>query len=144
MNRRELVKSEEGLRLSPYHCTEGYPTVGYGKKIGPKWSSLSNYQFRITEEIADIWLDEELAKIENALITNNTYNKLNQARKDILVSMAYQMGLTGVYKFRKMWAALKDEDWQEAAKQALDSRWAHQTPARAYRHANVLERGSFN
>ena len=56
--------------------------------------------------------------------------------------MAYQMGVDGLFKFKKMIAALGKGDWNEAAHQALDSRWAKQTPARAERHAAVIANGN--
>ena len=30
---KERIKAHEGYRLSPYHCTEGHLTGGYGHKI---------------------------------------------------------------------------------------------------------------
>ena len=66
------------------------------------------------------------------------YSMLSVDRKIIIQSLCYQMGFTGVLKFKKMIAALDIEDYDEAAKQALDSRWAKQTSSRAKRHARVL------
>ena len=40
------------------------------------------------------------------------------------------MGVGGVSKFKKMWAALDSENYEEAGNQMLDSRWAKQTPHR--------------
>jgi len=53
--------------------------------------------------------------------------------KEIIIEMVYQMGESGVSKFRKMWKALKQnpKDYSEAANQMMDSRWAKQTYNRA-------------
>ena len=53
--------------------------------------------------------------------------------KEIIIEMVYQMGESGVSKFKKMWKALKQnpKDYYEAAKQMMDSRWAKQTYNRA-------------
>ena len=56
----------------------------------------------------------------------------------ILVEMSYQLGVNGVLKFKKMWGALKNEDYTEASKQMLDSRWAIQTPNRAKKLAEMM------
>ena len=47
--------------------------------------------------------------------------------------MVYQMGEKGVSKFKKMFKALRQEpkDYEEAADQMMDSRWAKQTYSRA-------------
>ena len=54
--------------------------------------------------------------------------------RDELMMMAFQMGATGLSKFKKMWAAMKNQDWGEMVAQMADSRWAKsQTPERAAR-----------
>lgn len=55
-----------------------------------------------------------------------------------LAQMAYQLGVDGVIRFRKMLAALERGDRATAAAEALDSDWAQQTPARAERVAALI------
>jgi len=31
-----MLAKEEGFRAKPYYCSENYPTIGYGEKIGDK------------------------------------------------------------------------------------------------------------
>ena len=45
--------------------------------------------------------------------------------------MIFQLGKTGVSKFKNMWKALSGLDYSTAASEMLDSRWAKQTPNRA-------------
>ena len=55
--------------------------------------------------------------------------------------MVFQLGKTGVSKFRNMWSALKDEtppNYKKAAAEMLDSRWAKQTPNRAKRMSDTM------
>lgn len=144
MNTLELITFEEGYRERAYHCTEGYPTIGIGTKLGPKGASLDNYTFRCNLRAAQAMLEDEVDQIIKALIRYDWYSNLNCSRKSIIISMCYQMGITGVLKFKNMIAALEREDWQEAHNQALDSRWAKQTPERAKRHADSLLNGSFD
>jgi lysozyme len=49
--------------------------------------------------------------------------------------MCFQMGKKGVVKFVKFHAALKRGDFNTAADEMLDSKWAKQTPDRAKRLA---------
>lgn len=143
MNIFKLLELEEGYREKPYHCSEGYPTIGIGKRIGPKNADLSLYEFTCSKPVAYAWLDDEIAELGKKLKPLDWFTNLNEDRRAIIVSMCYQLGLSGVMKFKKMIAAISSENWEEAAKQALDSKWAKQTPARAKRHAEVLRTGSF-
>ncbi|QFR59853.1 baseplate central spike complex protein [Vibrio phage phi50-12] len=136
-----LLEYEESYREKAYYCSAGYPTIGIGKKIGPKAAPLHFYQFTCSKELAYLWLDEEVAKVQLQLVKYDWYNKQSDDRKTILISMAYQMGVEGLLKFRKMIAALKAGNFYEARMQALDSKWYRDTPLRAKRHAQVLETG---
>ena len=91
--------------------------------------------------VAREWLAQNVRAIADQLASRSFYCQCNGARAIVLLSMAYQMGVGGLLKFRKMLAAIEDNDWPEAEKQALDSRWAKQTPDRAKRHAEILRTG---
>ena len=132
----DILRWEEGCSLKPYVDTLGYPTIGVGKRIGPKGASIDKYQFEITQEIADLWLNEEIG--ESQLHGESWLDKLDSDKHIIIMSMEYQLGYSGLSKFKKMIEALKAGDCSEAKKQALDSKWAKQTPERAMRHARVL------
>lgn len=140
----QLLEFEEGYRSKPYYCSEGYPTIGIGQRIGPRNASLDMYDFTCPRPVAYAWLDEQIKEIGSKLKPLEWFNNLNEARRTIVVSMCYQIGFTGVMKFRKMIAALQDNDWDAAEKQALDSLWARQTPKRARRHAEVLRTGDLS
>ena len=53
--------------------------------------------------------------------------------------MVFQLGMGGVSKFKKMWKALKQNNYQIASEEMLDSRWAKQTPKRAEELSNVMK-----
>jgi lysozyme len=136
-----VIKIEESYRSKPYYCTAGMPTIGYGKVIGKKGEPLPNITANRAEE--DLFVREKIRELSYALMSRypSAWSKCNQARQAILISMAYQLGLTGISKFQKMWMALSNGDFSLAAKEMLDSRWAKQTPNRAKRHAEQMERG---
>lgn len=138
----ELLKFEEGYRERAYYCSEKYPTIGIGTKLGPKNAPLSNYTFVVTEHAAKALLDDEVKKIRNELVKYRWYIELNSDRQAIIKSMAYQLGCAGLFKFKRMIAALEIKDYEKAAREALDSRWAKQTVARAERHAAVIATGN--
>jgi lysozyme len=144
-----LIKFEEGWRGRPYICKLGYPTVGYGFKLGPKGADLKLYQFLLPQAAGDMWLidqlDETMAEmqkhpeIQSALASCSG----NDARVAVLISMAYQMGVPRLLKFTKALAAVAAQNWDLARKEMLNSLWASdsQTPARAQRHAIQMQSG---
>ena len=48
------------------------------------------------------------------------------------------MGLGTVAKFKLSMKAFENKDWEEAANQMLDSKWAKQTPNRAKELADIV------
>lgn len=140
-----LLNYEEGYREKPYIDTEGYPTVACGIKIGPKGASLSNYTFTVPRDVGDVWL-ESFVKTTISKMSGNpsvvaALKACNPARKDILISMAYQMGVVGLAGFKNTLAMIASGNFSGAASGMLSSKWAKQTPNRAKRHAEVMRTG---
>lgn len=135
----KLIEKEEGWIASPYYCSEGYPTVGYGFKIGLKDASLP--QFTLPKAAGKVWLRVLLKDLEEYFESKDWFDQLTPARRAIIISMAYQMGISGVLKFKKMIKALEAQDYITASNEMLQSRWASQTPGRANRHAMQLQGG---
>ena len=50
-----------------------------------------------------------------------------------MINMVFQMGAGGVSKFKAMNRCISEEDYYEASKEMLNSKWANQTPNRAKR-----------
>ncbi|MEC4725852.1 glycoside hydrolase family protein [Shewanella sp. D64] len=142
-----LLKVEEGRKLVPYLCTEGYPTIGDGFRIGPKGAPLEHYQFRLTHAICDTWLtsliEQTLSAMERHPLICNALANCNDARRAVLVSMAYQMGVTGLANFKMMLNAVAGDRWPDAAIEMMDSTWALQTPNRAKRHQQQMLSGQW-
>lgn len=132
-----VIKFEEGFREKPYYCSEGYPTIGWGRVVGRKGEKLPDIRTNVVAE--EVFLQQRIYDINKQI--PDILEPLNDARRAILVSMAYQLGVAGLRKFKKFIQALAREDWAEAQTQMLDSLWARQTPNRAKRHAAVILSG---
>jgi len=127
MNMINSIKIEEGFSGLPYDDTEGILTIGYGTKLP------------LTEIEGEMLLRHRLSIIEASLSTRQPiYNTLPEEAKEVLLSMAYQLGVNGVLKFKRMWKNLKNYDYEAAAYEMLDSKWAIQTPNRANRLADRM------
>jgi lysozyme len=61
----------------------------------------------------------------------------------VIVEMCYQMGVPGVFKFVNMVAALMVKNYERAAEEMLDSKWAKSdSPKRALALAKIMREGS--
>lgn len=142
MNLIDILDYEEGYRNKPYLCSEGFLTWGYGTKISNiKGLDPKDFPIQLNRNIAMQLMLADTAEMEMKLNESDrsaTFNRLDEDRRAIILSMSYQMGVSGVLNFNNMWNALEVRDWEEAGKEALDSVWARQTPGRAGRHARVL------
>jgi len=54
--------------------------------------------------------------------------------------MVFQLGKTGVSKFKKMFEALKEYDYTRAAEEMLNSAWYRQTPSRCEELSNLMRK----
>ena len=120
----EDIKFEEGYRQFPYRCTAGKLSVGYG-------FNLDDVGF--TKDECDLILNYRIRKIQGQV--KSTLYDLDAPEEvwEILYHLAYQLGLNGLLKFKKMIKALYDMDYETAADEGLDSLWYKQTPNRANR-----------
>lgn len=116
----EEIKVNEGFVGTVYKDTLGFDTIGYGTKL-----PLSKDE---AEVVAEMRLK---AKIKELEAKEPFVNKLPLDKQAVVIEMSYQMGVNGVLKFKKMWKALKEGDYETASKEMLDSRWYVQTPNRA-------------
>lgn len=144
----QILNFEEGYREKPYVDTEGYPTVACGIKIGPKGASLSNYTFTVPRKVGDVWLQSFVDSTINQCRSNPAIyaalQKCNPARADILISMAFNLGVSGLAGFRNTLVLISNGNFNAASAEMLNSRWASQVPNRAKRHAAVMRSGDYD
>ena len=130
----ESIKRHEGFVEHVYKCTEGFDTIAYGFAIK---------DLEIPEHIAEELLIIKLEKLKrNANARFKWLEDMPQEVQAVVLNMCYQLGVTGVSKFRKAISALQEGDWQEAADEMLDSLWARQTPDRATELSNIVRNQS--
>lgn len=130
------LKQEEGLKLVAYQDHLGFWTIGYGRLIDERKGG------GISEAEAEYLLRNDVAKVTSALAAQcQGWVDMPDNIRRATANMAFQLGINGVLAFKKMWAALRSKDWDEAAKHALDSKWAKQTPNRAKRVADLIRKG---
>ena len=118
----ESIKANEGWESKPYPDPIhgwGVPTFGFGFTY-------------LTEQEGEMILRNRVESIIEQLgVKKPVYKTLTEQRQNALIEMAYQLGVTGLLGFKNMWAAIESGDFDKARYEALNSKWAKQTPARA-------------
>ena len=126
------LKRDEGFRARPYRDSEGLLTIGYGTLI----------ETGITEAEAETLLASRLGDIVGELERRRPLGREVPAPvARALCNMAYNLGVPRLLGFQRMWAALAAGDYERAADEALDSKWARQVGARATRVAALIREG---
>ena len=86
-----LICEFEGLRLKPYLCSAGVPTIGYGNTFYPSGRKVTMRDAPITQGTAFAMLKvvaDMFAKDVDSLVTST----INQNQFNALVSFAFNVG----------------------------------------------------
>jgi lysozyme len=124
----EQLKRHEGRgKKEPYKCSEGYWTVGFGRNLETNPLTTHEAEFLLTNDVERVFYklrDLQLIPMTKKIDTI-------EPRQGVLLNMAFQMGVTGLLKFKKALKAYTNHDYETCAREILDSRYAKQTPHRA-------------
>ena len=127
------LRADEEFRSRPYRCSAGKLTIGYGRNLEDTG---------ITQDEAEFLLRGNVAHALRVAMGYAWFRRLSSTRQRVIVEMVFQLGPAGFHTFRNMRRALSDEDYQRAAEEMLDSKWAKlDTPQRAQRAADRMRRG---
>ena len=127
----DAIKKSEGYRPRVYKCTAGVDTIGIGFAIK---------DLHLDEDICDMILERKLGELKLRLHKNYPFIlDLPESVQDVCIEMAYQLGVTGLGRFKKTLQFLRLQDFKSASEEMLDSRWAEQTPNRAKRLSQIVK-----
>ena len=125
------VKKHEGYRNKVYLDTLGKRTVGVGHLcVEDFWEDDKEYEEKFLMDILEADLQNAIKGAKD-LMSENGCMDMDEVAEEIIIEMIFQLGKTGVSKFKNMWKALSGLDYTTAAMEMLDSRWAKQTKNRA-------------
>ncbi|ESP95492.1 MULTISPECIES: glycoside hydrolase family protein [Pseudoalteromonas] len=134
MNTVEQIKKHEGYRRFPYYCTGGKLTIGYGRNLDNKGVDKDEAEYLLAQDIQNA-----LAGVKRRIDVSHC----NEARIAVLTNMALNIGLQGLMGFKKMLAHVQQGEFEDAAVEMLDSRWANQVPTRAQELAQQMLSGEW-
>jgi lysozyme len=131
----DQLKRDEGLRLKPYRDSVGKLTIGYGRNLDDNG---------VTEEEAAGLLYNDIVTAKQSLAKHLPwFMQLDDARRGVLINMAFNLGIWGLLSFKKFLASIQSGDYATAKAEMLNSRWAEQVGARAQRLAIQMETGKW-
>ena len=127
----KLLKLHEGYRQYPYTDSLGIVTIGYGRNLESRG---------LTESEATYLLEQDIDQAEEYLHKGyDYYYDLSGERKAVLIDMMVNLGPTRLRGFRRMHQSLEDQDYEVAALEMLDSKWARQVGTRAITLSKIMQ-----
>lgn len=125
----ELIRRHEGYRKYPYKDTVNKLTIGYG-------TNLEDRGLSVKEAVA--LMETDVYRLGEALDEQFFFQGLSDARKAVIIDMAYNLGLKGLYGFKRMIRALEEKNYGLAAKEMMDSKWAGQVRVRSVELSQIM------
>lgn len=129
---QQLIR-HEGMRKFPYRCSAGKLTIGVGRNIEDRGISEHEAMYLLQNDI------DECKREVSAVFP--TAEKLDQARYNVILNMCFNIGISRLKGFQKMWDAIREGDYEQASIEMLDSKWAKQVGPRAKELAEIMRHG---
>lgn len=131
----EQLKRHEGLRLKPYKCTADKLTIGIGRNLE---------DVGISEQEAEMLLQNDIQEAVNQLKERFPWTlELDEVRFAALINFTFNVGIGTVSKFKNAMALLKAKNYDMAADEFLQSRWAKQVGQRAIEVTDQIRTGEW-
>ncbi len=133
----EMLKRHEGVRSHVYLCSEGYETIGVGRNIADSGLGLS-------DDEVEYLLNNDIERVRQELADNYFwFPALNEARQDAMIDICFNLGLTRLRGFVNALEAMSREQFDLAADEFMDSRWATQVGNRANEITEMIRVGEY-
>ena len=133
------LRRDEGTMATAYQDHLGFLTVGVGRLIDSRKPGAG-----LRPDEIDYMLRNDINDRVQALTKALPwFDRLDEARRGVLLNMAFQLGTAGLLEFSYTLGLVRDGKYAEASMQMLKSRWASQTPERAKRLAEQMKTGEW-
>lgn len=127
------LRIDEGWKNRPYKDTVGKLTVGCGRNID---------DVPFGDDEITLMLENDLIRAESICRTLYPgFDAISDNRRAALMNLAFNMG-GGLSAFHHMNEAVNNDDWEEAARQLMASKWATQVQeSRSSRLHDMIQNG---
>ena len=129
------LKRHEGMRLKPYKCTAGKFTIGVGRNLD---------DVGISEDEAETLLRHDIITATRQLLNAFPWmGTLNVARIAAMINFTFNVGIGTVKKFKQTLDHMQNYNYDEAADEMMDSKWARQVGSRAAEITEQIRTGKW-
>jgi lysozyme len=132
----ETLKRHEGVKYYVYKDHLGYETIGVGRCL------KEGVGLGLTHDEVDYLLMNDINRcLEELDAAFPWFKDLTEIRREAMINLCFNLGLTRLRKFEKALAAMSIHNYEEAADEFLDSRWAKQVGNRAKEVTEMIRTG---
>jgi lysozyme len=135
---KNRIKKHEGFVAKVYLDSLGKQTIGYGHLLTEEDDFVEGVIY--DKDILEALFDKDFNKAKQGMEELVGTLDIAMAAKGIIIEMVFQLGKTGVSKFKNMFAALNEYDYTRAAEEMLNSAWYRQTPSRCEELSNLMRK----
>jgi len=130
----ELIK-DEGYKYEIYLDHLGYPTFGVGHLVLETDEEHGQpVGTPVSEERIKECLSHDIDVVCSELdMKDPWWRNLSDNKQRVMANMCFNLGHPRLSKFKKFLGAMQISDWETAAVEMLDSKWAGQVGDRAVR-----------
>ena len=133
----DQLRIHEGVRSHAYKCSANMITVGVGRNID------ENGGLGLSDDEIDYLLENDIKRCKQELITLPWFSQIDSVRQDALINMCFNLGMTRLLGFKNALTAMSVGDYDTAADEFMDSRWAKQVGRRAEEVCTMIRTGSY-
>ena len=131
----DMLVLHEGMRTKPYEDSLGILTIGVGRNLESMGLSHDEVYYMLRNDIRRC--EEELDN------TFRWYKYLDQVRQDAMIDLCFTLGITRLRKFKKALGFMETDDFEKAADEFMDSKWADQVGQRAINVTTMIRTGEY-
>lgn len=111
-----IIKEFEGISFTPYTCSAGVPTIGYGTTMYPEGKKVKLTDPAITLEQAEFYLEHTINHeiVQNLVKTVPFYLSMKDNQRAALISFAYNLGsgfMQASSGFNTLQKNLREKNW---------------------------------
>jgi lysozyme len=112
-------------------------TVGVGRNID------ENGGIGLSDDEIDYLLENDIKRCKQELIRYSWFSDLDSVRQDAMVNLCFNLGFSRLSLFTNALAAMAVADYDRAAMEFLDSKWARQVGRRSEDVAHMIRTGEY-
>lgn len=130
----DMLIRHEGMRHKAYKDSVGKLTIGVGRNLD---------DIGITDAEARMMLGYDIARANEEALKFPWFSLLDDVRKDVILSMIFNMGPFKFRQFTKMIICMSNKNYNGAAEEMINSKWSVEVGDRAKELSAMMLSGQY-